>query len=176
MQQPHRVYAGIGSRRTPPDVLALMHRLAWELAATGWTLRSGAADGADSAFEDGATAVGGSVELYLPWRGFRQRTTARLHEPSAGAYEVAARFHPAWPRLRSAVRRLHARNAHQVMGASLDDPVAMLVCWTPDAAGGGGTGQAIRVARAHGISVFDMADPRGPRTAAALVEALRRSR
>ncbi|HRY03076.1 MAG TPA: hypothetical protein P5256_08115, partial [Beijerinckiaceae bacterium] len=34
-----------------------------------------------------------------------------------------------------------------------------VICWTKDARGGGGTGQAIRLARAHGVPVFDLADP-----------------
>lgn len=61
-----RAYAGIGSRRTPPEVLGRMRRVAERLDARGYTLRSGGADGADSAFADGAT----DKEIFLPWRGF----------------------------------------------------------------------------------------------------------
>jgi hypothetical protein len=43
-------YAGIGARHTPPDVLALMHRIAGALAQRCWVLRTGGAPGADQAF------------------------------------------------------------------------------------------------------------------------------
>ena len=48
-----RIYAGIGSRETPPKVLDLMTRLAQTLARDGWHLHSGGAHGADTAFADG---------------------------------------------------------------------------------------------------------------------------
>jgi hypothetical protein len=51
-----RTYTGIGARRTPSDVLDLMHSLAMRLSG-GWVLRSGGADGADRAFEEGAAIV-----------------------------------------------------------------------------------------------------------------------
>jgi predicted Rossmann fold nucleotide-binding protein DprA/Smf involved in DNA uptake len=44
------IYAGIGSRETPKEVLKSMTNYAKELSATGWVLRSGGADGADTAF------------------------------------------------------------------------------------------------------------------------------
>ena len=45
---------GIGSRETPPKVLADMDYIAAELASKGWRLRSGGARGADGAFGNGA--------------------------------------------------------------------------------------------------------------------------
>ena len=48
----HR-YAGIGSRNTPENIQAIMTKLATKLESLGWVLRSGGADGADSAFELG---------------------------------------------------------------------------------------------------------------------------
>lgn len=58
---------------------------------------------------------------------------------------------------------LHARNVHQVLGAACSDPAAWVLCWTPDGterettAKTGGTGQAIRIAVAHGVPVVNMA-------------------
>ena len=49
-----KYYAGIGSRKTPKDICELMTRVARYLYFKGYTLRSGAADGADTAFEIGA--------------------------------------------------------------------------------------------------------------------------
>lgn len=159
-------YAGIGSRRTPPRVLDVMRALADRLACDGHTLRSGAAEGADTAFERGARDAGGSIELFLPWRSYGARDEGvRLREPLREASLIASLRHPAWARCSSAVRRLHARNAHIVLGAQLDDPVAVVVCWTPGALGGGGTGQALRIARHLGVPVLDLADERVMRRA-----------
>jgi hypothetical protein len=78
---------------------------------------------------------------------------------------MAAAHHPAWERLSPGPRALHARNCHQILGRDLNDPVSFVVCWTPDGAttnpgpSTGGTGQALRIAAAHGISVFNLARP-----------------
>ena len=51
------------------------------------------------------------------------------------------------------------RNGCQVLGLNLDDPVDAVVCWTKDGKGGGGTGQAIRIAKSRNIPIFDIAIP-----------------
>ena len=64
-------YAGIGSRETPPNVQKDMQELARILAENGWHLRTGGADGADTAFAQGAsrseTPQKGGTTIYLPW-------------------------------------------------------------------------------------------------------------
>ena len=159
-----RAYAGIGSRRTPQPVLELLTALASQLAQRGHLLRSGHAPGADQAFEQGA---GTQAEIYLPWASFEAsvRCTAAYvqTEPSPAAMLMAAAHHPEWERLRRGARSLHARNCHQILGRDLDDPVSFVVCWTPDGAtthpgpSTGGTGQALRIAAAHDIPVFNLA-------------------
>lgn len=128
-------------------------------------MRTGGAPGADTAFEAGALAAGGRVGLYLPWRGFEGRTEhVVLHEPSARAIEMAPRFHPAWSSLKSGGRSLHARNVHQVLGSTCDNPASFVVCWTTDgattaaetSARTGGTGTAIRVADAFCVAVWNL--------------------
>lgn len=122
-------------------------------------LRSGGAPGADQAFEFGAVLGGGRTEIYLPWNGFQDRwNDAFSYEPSDTAMELAEYFHPRWRYLKHGARKLHARNVHQVLGANCDDPVDLVVCWTKDARGGGGTGQALRVAKHHGVEIWDLAD------------------
>ena len=158
-------YAGIVARRTPPDVLTLMRQLAAALAGEGAVLRTGGAGGADQAFEAGAEIASGAIELFLPWPGFQERRGALLERPSAAAHELARRYHPAWHRLSRGARALQARNSHQVLGADLASPVGRVVCWTPDGSldgrgpRSGGTGQALRVAAAHGIAVRNLARP-----------------
>ena len=91
-------YAGIGARRTPPEVLADMTRIARWLHRTGWHLNSGGANGADQAFADGATPD--ARTLYLPWPGYNGLAgpDCRLLSPEErnSAQELAA---PAAPGL-----------------------------------------------------------------------------
>lgn len=152
-------YAGIGSRETPWQVCDLMEQLAQRLACDGYTLRSGAAKGADEAFGLGAK----SLELFLPWDGYN--CSGGYPEPKPEAYELSAIYHPNWGACSAGARALHARNAHIVFGWNLDDPVEFVLCWTRDGAVSettsktGGTGQAIRIASAFGIPVFNLARP-----------------
>lgn len=162
------VYAGIGSRTTPVPVQRLMNQTAQILALNGFTLRSGAADGADQAFETGADAVEGPKEIYLPEEGFNNRSTdddGLTAEISDRAYEIAAQFHPNWNGLQDGVKRLQARNTHQVLGADCDAPVDIVVCWTPNGEDRGGTSQALRIARDRGIPIINLGAPDAPRSA-----------
>lgn len=157
-------YAGIGSRETPEATLHDMQILGAHLAYH-WTLRSGHADGADLAFEQGCKRnYYGQMEIYLPWAGFNKapRGDARYitidDVPMVQtAIAMAERFHPAWARLNEPVQRMMARNSCQVFGASMNDPVNMVICWTKDGKDQGGTAQAIRIARHHGIPIFNLA-------------------
>lgn len=79
-----KFYAGVGARKTPQYILAFMTTVAKALTERGWVLRSGGADGADSAFEEGALNAANSqhppelpdIEIYLPWPGFNRRYNA----------------------------------------------------------------------------------------------------
>lgn len=48
-------YTGVGSRKTPQSILILMNKIAQHFSSYGWILRSGGAQGADTAFESGAS-------------------------------------------------------------------------------------------------------------------------
>lgn len=161
-----KTYAGIGSRETPADVLDLMY-VAGVFFGRSYILRTGGAQGADSAFLQGCVTVDGLAELYLPWRGFNNIRADMLpecveiiDEPTADAYAIAEQHHPNWRSMGRGARRLHARNTHQILGRDCHTPVDFVLCWTVDASGAGGTGQAIRIAQAHGIRVLDLGDPR----------------
>lgn len=151
-------YAGIGSRKTPPNILRVMENLAYLLAPYS-ILRSGGASGADTAFEFGAQTAYGKREIYLPWQGYKGRRDSAILEPSPEAFQIAAEYHPNWAVCNEVARALHARNSHIVLGKRLDDPVEVVICWTPQAKGGGGTGQTLRIARDREIEVWDLADP-----------------
>ena len=65
-------------------------------------------------------------EIYLPWMGF------------------------------NGAKKLMARNCHQVLGLDLKTPVDFIVCWTKDGTINGGTGQALRIAEAYNIPVYNL--------------------
>ena len=156
-------YTGVGSRETPAAVLDFMAAMAATLARRRWVLRSGGADGADTAFEDGALSAGGSTEIFLPWADFNGHPS-RLCSVDAQALSRAAKMHRAWERLLPSVRKLHGRNVYQVLGRGLDKPSRFLVCWTPDGVvsgehctrATGGTGMAIRIASAENVPVLNL--------------------
>ena len=88
-----------------------------------------------------------------------------LAQPSPDAYALAARYCANWRALGARQRRLLARDGHQVLGSDLASPAALVVCWTPDGdldgsgPRSGGTGQALRIARALGIEVVNLCRP-----------------
>ncbi len=139
-----KFYTGVGSRSTPVNILEVMTNLAKKLATEGWTLRSGGALGADTAFEYGATLVSGLKEIYRP------------SDANKDALEMAAMIHPAWHKCSDYVKRLHARNCFQVLGRDLRTATSFLVCWTLNGADVGGTRTAIVLARAYGIEVINL--------------------
>lgn len=159
-----KLYAGIGSRQTPPDILGIMTKLGHLYALDGWILRSGHATGADTCFEYGCIKGTGAKEIFLPWDGYN----GAYHSDTDNGYyvindsvamQVAAEFHPAWNRCSPGAKKLHARNMQILLGADLQTPVHAIVCWTPGAEITGGTGQALRVAEKYNIPVFNLADP-----------------
>jgi hypothetical protein len=155
-------YTGIGSRNTPIDVLETMVKIAAYLERLGYTLRSGGAAGADSAFEQGA--VTRDMEIYLPWIGFNNRPSDPPYYPMEKmslklmniAAEITEKYHPAWQYLSVPAAKLHIRNAFQVLGQDLKTPSKFIVCWTGPA---GGTTQALRIAEAQKIPVFNLTNP-----------------
>jgi hypothetical protein len=149
-----KYYAGVGSRQTPENILHLMTRIAMRMAELGWVLRSGGAKGADYAFEKGA---GDKKEIYLPWRGFGGSNSEHIVGSYPRLREIAEKHHPAWQACSAAAKSLHTRNVAQILGDSKDSsPSTCVICWTPEGKGGGGTGQAIRIAHSYGIPVFDL--------------------
>ena len=166
---PSRVYAGIGSRKTPQAVLETMERIGRAMARHGWTLRSGAAEGADTAFEAGAEHGRGPREIWLPWPGFNGRTadgaSTRVGTSNQANRDLARQSHPAWHVLGDAAEKLMVRNVHQVLGhePGSSPPSDVVICWTPDGEGEGGTGMAIRLAERHGIPIVDLGTRELPR-------------
>lgn len=169
-------YAGIGSRQTPKQFIDKFIEIGEFLALKGITLRSGGADGADQAFEMGSDKVTDKAyewhpefgkrynkEIYIPWDGFNDY----WNNPDEGIYAtptfinyqeariIAEECHPYWYNLSEGSRKLHTRNVYQILGENLDDPVDLVLCWTPDGKEIGGTSQALRIARAYEIPIIN---------------------
>lgn len=139
-----KYYTGIGSRETPKDIMKLMTDVAFKLASKGFILRSGAAQGADTAFEDGAKAYAEQVDervtlaqIYIPWDSFTSydeyykdwyKVLDRMSTKMA-AYKLASETHPAWDRCSKGAKALHARNTYQILGPMLNNPSSFLICW-----------------------------------------------
>lgn len=173
-------YAGIGARNTPQIILEVMRHLSAHLASIGFVLRSGGANGADTAFEVGVEDFEASQffngeqqkvrrrEIYLPWAGFNNNPST-LHPGnlpfSKEEIDFAARLHPNWAACRPSVQRLHASSVRQLIGhhSLCGESVELsrfLVCWTENGAIRGGTGQTIRMAQNLGVPVFNLGGPR----------------
>ena len=151
-----KTYTGIGSRETPPDILMLMTSLATALSKHNYILRSGGAEGADSAFELGATYK----EIYLPWNGFNGKVvdgvSYLLPIETEQAREYVYDYHPNGLYLKAGAFKLMVRNTYQVLGASLHNPSDVLFCWTSDGRASGGTGQAMRIADDYNIPIINL--------------------
>jgi len=146
------VYAGIGSRKVPLNVVKHIHFISERFRKLGYTLRSGGADGCDKAFEDYA---GENKEIYLPWERFNNNKS-ELHDISPLSVDMAKYYHPAPNSLTSTTLKIMARNCYQVLGEDLDTPVEFIVCYTKDGEEIGGTAQAIRIAKDKGIPIYNI--------------------
>jgi hypothetical protein len=179
MQRPP-TYTGVGSRKTTPKNLSVMRDVAKALAARGYRLRTGDADGADAAFTAGALTklkpeqLKDLLHAYVAHdatkslRSFERKPAADMIET---LIKVARKYHPnpsalsdkAWSR--GSPLGLQARNALQIGGDRLDDISDFAVmAFTPPSqrrfSGDlGGTGQAYRIAQSKGIPVFDLDAP-----------------
>lgn len=171
-------YTGIGARKTPPDILKVMETLAWHLAAKGWTLRSGGAGGADSAFEKGVIRytqdqdiypTAKHANIYIPWRSFKDIDP--LHKDMyvysdivdkhvrMNAEVTASMIHPNWDACSRGAKALHTRNIFQVLGHwQVEKPSRFLVCWAPISGDSitGGTRSAVELAKSKGVEVFNL--------------------
>jgi hypothetical protein len=141
-----KLYAGIGSRETPPDICEMMKLIATKLESIGYVLRSGAAIGADSAFESGVLNDV-NKEIF------------KALDATPESIQMAEQYHPKWTACSDYAKRLHGRNCMILLGHNLDVRVQFVICWTVDGKATGGTGQAMRIAIDKNIPIFNLYDP-----------------
>lgn len=154
------IYAGIGSRQTPAVVLQAMSYIGGALSLIGFTVRSGGADGADTAFTSFVTKPE-LLEVYIPWKNFNNVKNGIVTGNIEDAEMIVQDVHPAWQRCSSGARKLHTRNVFQVLGPepiSNPIPVDFVCCYTKDGIVTGGTATAINIAKQHNIPIFNFGD------------------
>jgi hypothetical protein len=159
-------YTGIGSRKTPENVLKLMQAIEFRLGSLDIRLRSGGAEGADSAFETGARRAnkehpGPEPLIFLPYPGFRGKsgiTFAPNSQIQKEATRIIRDIHPAWDLCSDFAKKAHSRNAFQVLGSDLRTPSHFLVFYAEVSRGEiqGGTRTAVVLAQKFQIPCFNL--------------------
>jgi len=142
-------YTGVGSRNTPHNILILIEKIAYKMFTKGLCLRTGDAFGADMHFNIGAKTL---KEIYT------------ANDCTDEAINISKQYHPVWYKLSPFAKKLHGRNAFQVLGKSLDIPSKCLICWTSDGCEShryrnietGGTGTAISIADAYNVKIYNL--------------------
>ncbi len=150
-----RIYTGVGSRETPSDVLVLMRRIGYVMAMKGFSLRTGEAPGADTAFYTGLCdaydlhRVQTNNEVYLAGtpspihfihdvikpRERLEMMGRKLHNPNYAdavlnsAMETARRIRGGFYGLNDYGIKCHTRNIFQVSGLDMNTPSSGLICW-----------------------------------------------
>lgn len=153
-------YALVGSQKTQelaPAAYQMGFDVARFMANQHWCLRSGGARGMDVAGEAGCDYVKGCKEIFLGNGGVRRYGPSHPgYMDWNSAYQLAEAIHPAWDKCNPGVRKLHARNCFQILGARLDRPVKFMVCWTLGGQEIGGTRTAIKIAQKFDIPYINI--------------------
>lgn len=179
------LYAGIGSRQTPNNILLIMQQLGRKLRTDNYILRSGGALGADSTFE-----------YYISEPDFKEIFTVesklidnkidyiiKLNNKDIyitdDAFNSVIKYHPNYKRLSNYAFCLMIRNYYQILGyqettiykdkqmikdIKSSEPVKFVICWTKDGCNShstrsiltGGTGQAISIASDNNIPIYNL--------------------
>lgn len=154
-----KFYSGIGSRQTPPKYLKWMKEIGIYLEGKGYTLRSGNADGADSAFQRGVS----NKEVYLPWPGYNGGSEASLLVPRSSLKECSDKvrnIHPNAAGLTTSSLSLHMRNVTILLGGDLKVPSKFVIYWNPGYKKSGGTYIAVELAKKEGINCYNLNNPK----------------
>lgn len=160
-----KYYTGVGSRKTPKDVQEIMTQIATELERRGYILRSGHADGADLAFEQGVLNSD-NMNIYLPYDGFNGGYQSNNgycfiesdlnNQDYNNAYQSLI-HHPRGFALSESAKNMMCRNYFQVHGLINEPKSEFNICWTENGKLVGGTAQSIRLCKIENIPIFNLA-------------------
>lgn len=165
-----KIYTGVGSRKTTAQIAHQMQLLGNIYGQKGYTLRSGKADGADSAFQYGFQIAKMNhkcdAEIYIPWFGFNNNNPEISdnfdicvldYKIIQEAEKIVAEIHPAWGYLKQGAKKLHIRNVFQVLGSDLNKPSDFLLYYAEHDKYGkvkGGTATAVNIAKKFNVPVY----------------------
>ena len=165
-----KYYTGVGSRELPRYILRFLTDVAEVMAKKGYILRSGAAEGADTAFEKGCDSVSGAKEIWLPWNGFQGNYVEgddyrgkEYHVPDPLSFLIASsclkrKVIPYFHKMKIGAQKLHGRNYYQVYGyGEYTSRVCLYAC--PEDKHGeptGGTRTAVKLAQSEGIPCYNL--------------------
>lgn len=159
-----KYWTGIGSRFGIHEAdINKMTEIGMLLTLAGHTLRSGGAEGSDTAFENGVDSAVSGIEcfdegfsfkqIFVPWKARDGQFLG-----TEKAFCLAPKFVPHWDNCTTPVKKLHARNVNQVIGP--DDEVealsSVLIAWTPKGDSVGGSSTAINAANHFNVPIINL--------------------
>jgi hypothetical protein len=148
----NKIYAGVGARNTPENILLEMENIAKMLCNNGWVLRSGGAKGADYSWENGCNIIDPlKKEIFLP-----EKLDIYSEEILNKAKKIAIKHHGNWSALSKYGRNAMIRNVMIVLGSDLNTPVNFCIYWRDPELKYGGTKHTISVCKTHNIQTIDM--------------------
>lgn len=143
----------------------MMIDIAKYLASSGWTLRSGGARGADTAFEAGAISNNGKKHIYLPQSPFNNHRVGGDNflltpdEKRLARNELSFDILTHFDKMKPFAKNAHARNYFQIHGRKPEKKSQMIIYWCEEDGMGqptGGTRTAVLLAREAGIPDFNL--------------------
>lgn len=168
----YKYYAGIGSRKTPKEILLREQRIAEKLRDKGYGLRSGHAKGADQAFERGS--IGGNNEVIKPSKNFEWQSDLPGYNKYINYDEnleddklykeilqqiLTERHYKNLMNSNPYVQKLILRDMQQILGDPQGTNPSKFVLYSAPQKGEdvlGGTGYATKLAKERGIPTFNL--------------------
>ena len=134
---------------------------------SGYHIITGGAVGCDQYAATGGLLLGGFVDLKLPWGDYEYgwhnamcaqypgKVSIEIYNPSLPLHQSwrdsVNKYHPNFSKLTRGSLAVQARNYGIVSNAR-----SVIAISNPNKVGGGGTGQGIRIAKAIGITCYDL--------------------
>lgn len=151
-------WTGVGSRKAPHPAFLLGIRIGKLMRQYDLDHRGGDAVGMDKAFLIGMNDTSRSHAYSI--RDKEGCINATRYERFDDAMAIAKSLHPNWKACGPDARKLHARNAFQILGTSLNDPSEFVAFWAPPAGPRtheviGGTNTAVKIAYEWDIPLFN---------------------
>ena len=157
------LFSGIGSRKTPLEICKIMTRIGEKLQEKGYILRSGAAIGADKAFEKNVKPKNKCIYTVKNF-DYSQENYDFCYNELISVWDKSLNFDD----YENYKKILLLRDINQVLGSknTVLEKSKFLITWTPHEKyelsppnSVGGSRIAIRCALKHGIKVHNLVNP-----------------